>query len=75
MGSSIAVRYKKAHLLTQLLVDAGIAARAIQSLLEEGEENRNNNSNFHSLAKDHEKDWNGEDTDSHVVIARANNGE
>ena len=48
------------HLLSQLLVNCGILL-GTQLLLEEGQENRDDDSGFYCLTKDDEEDWDRED--------------
>ena len=65
---------KGTHLLHELAVDCDISIRTVESLLQEGEENGDNDGSLQGLSKHDEEDGNGENVDGHDdrIAPRAN---
>jgi hypothetical protein len=53
------------YLFNEFLVSSNISARAIEGLLQEGEQDSDNDTSLDGFSEDDEEDGNGKDIDSH----------
>lgn len=71
LGYRRSCQRRSPYLLAQLFVHGYVSVWPIEGLFQKRQENGDDNGDLHSLAKDHEKDRDGKDSDRHLVFARA----